>query len=703
MLIYALTIFLSAFLLFQVQPIIAKSILPWFGGSAAVWTTCMLFFQMELLLGYAYAHFTIHRLDPKKQAKLHMILLAICVVLMPIVPKDYLKPVGGSDPTFGILALLAVTVGLPYMLLSTTGPLVQAWFARANKGAVPYRLFALSNLGSMIALLTYPPLVEPYLSTRFQANAWSTGFIVFVVLCSFAALKSSKFPSLTSEPAENSDSGAPPAITSKIFWIALAACPSMLMLAVTTHLTQDVASIPFLWLVPLTIYLLSFILTFDATHWYPRNLFLVLLAPALGGMAYMQWTDGGVETIENLLHSIGDKYGVKTLIDADLGIKTIIAVFALALFICCMVCHGELSRRRPAPKYLTSFFLMLSIGGAVGGLFVGLVAPYMFKANFELPLAIMFCGVLAFLVSLEEEGMTPWESLRSMSSIAMAFGVLGLCIFLGRSMRDSVGGFRVVERNFYGMLRVRQTGQPNEWNAFRTLMHGSINHGEQWINPSRRREPTSYYCSETGIGRAIRLRQTGVPQRVGVLGLGSGTMAVFGRKGDYYRFYEINPLVPPLANSEFSFVPDSEAKVEIAMGDGRLSLESEPDQNFDILMMDAFSGDSIPVHLCTREAFQLFFRHLKPNGVLAMHISNKYLNLEPVIARLAKDLGKHAMTVESSQSADGNCFSTTFVLVANTPAVFNDIALRGAGAAAELDPKVGVWTDNYSNLYRILK
>jgi len=701
MLIYALTIFLSAFLLFQVQPIIAKSILPWFGGSAAVWTTCMLFFQVELLLGYAYAHFTIHRLDPKKQAKLHIALLAICVVLMPIVPSNYWKPEGGANPTTGILLLLAATVGLPYMLLSTTGPLVQAWYARSHAGAVPYRLFALSNLGSMIALLSYPPLVEPFLSTRNQAYVWSGAFVLFVVLCCMVALRSSEFPSLASAKAEDND--APPTMGLKLFWIALAACPSMLMLAVTTFLTQDVASIPFLWLVPLTIYLLSFILTFDASRWYARNLFLVLLAPALGGMAYMQWFDGGVESIEALLNKLGEKLANPWLTELDLGIKTIITVFGVSLFICCMACHGELSRRRPSPRYLTSFFLMLSIGGAMGGLFVGIVAPYMFPANFELPLSIMFCGVLAFLVSLEEEGMTPLQSAFSISSLAMALGVLGLCVFLGRSMRDSVNGFRVVERNFYGMLRVKQTGEVSEWSAFRTLMHGSINHGEQWINPSRKREQTSYYCADTGIGKAIRLRQIGVPHRVGVLGLGAGTMASFGRKGDYYRFYEINPVVPVLARSEFSFVPDSEATVEIAMGDGRLSLESEAAQNFDVLLMDAFSGDSIPVHLITREAFQLFFRHLKPNGVLVMHISNKYLNLEPVIARLAKDLGKHAMTVESTQSPDGNCFSTTFVLVVNTPSVFNELALRGAGPEARLNDRVGTWTDDYSNLYRILK
>ena len=379
-----------------------------------------------------------------------------------------------------------------------------------------------------------------------------------------------------------------PGIATHLFWIALAAGPSMAMLAITNHLTQDVASIPFLWIVPLSIYLLSFILTFDTRGWYRREAFLVLIAPALGGLAYIQWTDS-----------------------TDLKIPWTIAAFSAGLFIICMTCHGELAARKPAPRHLTSFYLMLSLGGVIGGLFVGLMAPYVFKSYFELPVSLGFCGLLACLAALEEPGQTLAESARSVAGIALFAGWFGLCLFLGRTMNDAVKGYRVVQRNFYGGLRVREA-DAGKWEGYRSLLHGSINHGEQWTHPNRRRELLSYYCADSGIGQAMKLRQPKVPHKVGVMGLGSGTMAAFGRAGDEYRFYEINPAVPILARTEFTFVPDSPAHIEIVMGDARLSLERQPPQDFDILMMDAFSGDSIPVHLITREAFELYYRHLKP-------------------------------------------------------------------------------------------
>jgi hypothetical protein len=683
MLFYALTIFLSAFLLFQVQPIIAKTILAWFGGSAAVWTTCMLFFQSVLLLGYLYAHFSIRKLTPRTQTKLHIALLALCLLLLPVIPNAAWKPAGTENPTLRILVLLAATVGLPYLMLSTTGPLLQAWYARAERGAMPYRLFALSNLGSMLALLSYPPLVEPYLPGRTQAWIWSGGFALFALLCAFTALRSGRYPSLEEQATadeSNAEGGEAPGFFRKLLWVALAACPSALMLAVTNHLTQDVASIPFLWILPLTLYLLSFILTFDARGWYRRNLFLVLLAPALGGMSYLQWSEA--KTID---------------------FRWTIAAFAGAMFVACMVCHGELAARKPSPRHLTSFYLMLSIGGAVGGLFVGVIAPYLFISYFELPVALVFCGLLAWLVAVDEPGMTWKESAVSVSSLSLLLGVIGLSVFLVKTMGDAVRGYRLVQRNFYGSLRVREYKPQNDYDAYRTLLHGSINHGEQWMHPQRRRELLTYYCEDTGIGRAMRLRNAGRPLKVGVLGLGAGTMAAFGQPGDEFRFYEINPLVPVLARSEFSFVPDSPAKVDIVMGDGRLSLERESPQGFDVLMMDAFSGDSIPVHLVTREAFALYFRHLKPAGVIAIHISNKYLDLEPVIARAAGALGKAALLVETDEDESGNCFGTTFVLLAHDKRVFEQAPFQQASGPPKPQDKVGMWTDDYSNMFRILK
>jgi hypothetical protein len=670
--LYALTIFLSAFLLFQVQPLIAKTILAWFGGTASVWTTCMLFFQFTLLAGYLYSHFVIAKLKPKHQAWVHAALLAVAVISLPIIPNASWKPTGTENPTAQILLLLGATVGLPYLLCSTTGPLVQAWYARSRHGAMPYRLFALSNFGSMLALLSYPFLVEPYLSARHQAWIWSGGFCLFAALCAYTGFRAAGFE----EAQVVIETGEPrPSAANHLFWIALAAGPSMAMLAITNHLTQDVASIPFLWIVPLAIYLLSFILTFDSSRWYRREAFLVLIAPALGGLAYLQWTDS-----------------------TDLKVPWTVAAFSAGLFIICMACHGELAARKPAPRHLTSFYLMLSLGGVIGGLFVGLFAPYVFKSYFELPVSLGFCGLLACLAALEEPDQTLAESARTIAGVALFAGWLGLCLFLGRTMNDAVKGYRVVQRNFYGGLRVREA-DAGKWEGYRSLLHGSINHGEQWTHPQRRRELLSYYCADSGIGQAMRLRQPDVPHKVGVMGLGSGTMAAFGRAGDEYRFYEINPAVPILARTEFTFVPDSPAHIEIIMGDARLSLERQPPQNFDILMMDAFSGDSIPVHLITREAFELYYRHLKPDGIIAVHISNKYLDLEPILARAAEALHKPAFEIESEDT--GDCFGTTYILFANDAKIFR--SPQFSGRKARTKPRVDMWTDDYSNLFRILK
>ena len=678
--LYALTIFLSAFLLFQVQPLIAKTILAWFGGTASVWTTCMLFFQFVLLGGYLYAHFVIAKLKPRQQAWLHGALLALAVFTLPVTPNPAWKPTGTENPTVQILYLLGATVGLPYLLCSTTGPLVQAWYARAHRGGKPYRLFALSNFGSMLALLSYPFLVEPYLSARSQAMIWSGGFCLFAALCAYTGFRAAgagEDQAEAFEPVDELDQRDKPGFGRHLFWAGLAAAPSMAMLAITNHLTQDVASIPFLWIVPLSIYLLSFILTFDARGWYRRELFLILAAPALGGLAYLQSSEA-----------------------VDLKVPWTIAAYSAALLVICMSCHGELAERKPAARYLTSFYLMLSLGGVIGGVFVGLVAPYLFKSYFELPLSIAFCGLVVCLAALDEPGQNLGQSLRSVAGLALMAGLAGMCIFLGRTMNDSIKGYRVVQRNFYGGLRVREAAG-GEWEGYRSLLHGSINHGEQWTHPQRRRELLSYYCSETGIGMAIRLRKQGVSQKVGIMGLGAGTMAAFGRAGDEYRFYEINPAVPILARTEFTFLPDSLAHIEVVMGDARLSLERETPQGFDVLMMDAFSGDSIPVHLITREAFRLFYRHLKPQGIIAVHISNKYLDLEPVLARAAEALRKPAYVIESDES--GDCFGTTYVLFVNDAAIFKSPEFKGLGRNARVKPRVDMWTDDYSNLFRILK
>jgi hypothetical protein len=536
---------------------------------------------------------------------------------------------------------------------------------------MPYRLFALSNFGSMLALLSYPFLVEPYLPARYQAWIWSGGFCVFAALCVYTGFRAAG----CEEAPVVIETGEPlSGVATHLFWIALAAGPSMAMLAITNHLTQDVASIPFLWIVPLSIYLLSFILTFDTRGWYRREAFLVLIAPALGGLAYLQWTDS-----------------------TDLKVPWTIAAFSAGLFIICMTCHGELAARKPAPRHLTSFYLRLSLGGVIGGLFVGLMAPYVFKSYFELPVSLGFCGLLACLAALEEPGQTLAESARSIAGIALFAGWFGLCLFLGRTMNDAVKGYRVVQRNFYGGLRVREA-DAGKWEGYRSLLHGSINHGEQWTHPNRRRELLSYYCADSGIGQAMKAAPVNVPHKVGVMGLARGQWPPSAAPVTNTASTR-SIRVPILARTELTFVPDSPAHIEILMGDARLSLERQPPQDFDILMMDAFSGDSIPVHLITREAFALYYRHLKPSGIIAVHISNKYLDLEPILARAAEALHKPAFEVESEDT--GDCFGTTYILFANDAKIFR--GPQFSGRKARTKPRVNMWTDDYSNLFRILK
>ena len=689
MLFYALTIFLSAFLLFQVQPLIAKMILPWFGGSAAVWATCLLFFQTVLLLGYAYSHGIVMKLKPKQQWILHGTLLGLCLFALPIVPGVAWKPADPSVPVWRILGLLGVTVGLPYFVLSTTGPLVQAWFVQARPGATPYRLYALSNLGSMLALLTYPVLIEPAFSLRHQAWGWSIGFGCFALLCAWTGWQSQRAASnaalaggnpAPSLAAADETPAAAPAWSLRLFWVALATAPSMLLLSLTSHLSMDVAPIPFLWILPLALYLLSFILCFDAPRWYRRKLFLCLMPFALGVITWLMTTEPG-----------------------DLpNVRLPIGLFCLAFFVCCMVCHGELSRLKPHPRYLTGFYLMIAVGGACGGVFVALLAPAVFNAYHEFPLSVGFCGAVAVCVLFRERDwpfrrdLLGWPAIVVYTLAALLFG------FLGREIRDTVQGSLFVGRNFYGELRVRQYNNYYDWDGYRNLVHGSINHGEQYTHPARQKEPVTYYCADTGVGRFMAARVVGSPQRVALIGLGTGTLAAYGRIGDFYRFYEINPMVPRIAHTYFTYLKQSDALVDIRMGDARLSLERQSPQNYDLIAVDAFSSDAIPVHLLTREALALYFRHLQPRGVLAVHISNRYISLEPVLDRGAAALGKTARVFETEDNDAGTCYGTTWVLIAADPAVFAGAEYK-TGLPSTPAPWLRVWTDDYSNLYKVLK
>jgi SAM-dependent methyltransferase len=668
MALYAATIFASAFLLFLVQPIIAKQILPWFGGSSAVWTTCVFFFQFVLLAGYAYAHAVVRYLPARPQLVVHLALLAASLVSLPILADAAWKPGGAEDPSARILGLLLATVGLPYFLVATTSPLVQAWYAR--RVASPYRLFALSNLASLLALVSYPVLLEPLVTTRVQALAWSGGYALFVVLCGATAIYSLRGVVGTAGAAVRLEPGPAPSASRRALWVVLPGLASFMLVAVTNHLTQNVASIPFLWILPLTLYLLSFILCFDGRGWYRRALFLPLAGVALIAMG---WVQHEFELTHNL--------------------KLAIPVHALGLFVICMLCHGELVAIKPQPARLTEFYLLIALGGALGSMFVSVIAPRVLPGDFELAIGLVLVAVaLAFAV-------VPLGRAAAAAGVAVAVLV---AVVAADYVRLFVADTRVLKRNFYSALRTAD--ETREAGTVRKMIHGTINHGEQFVDPDKRREPIAYFGPKAGVVRALEaLRRPGM--RVGVLGLGAGTLAAYGRPGDVYRFYEINPQVIELAQTEFSYLRDSDAKIELVLGDGRLQLEREAPQGYDLLAADAFSSDSVPMHLITQEALREYVRHLRPGGVVVFNVTNRYLDLAPVVKRLADSLGLHARLVSHLPTDEEYQLysSTDFVLVSADPKLFDHPALASVAEEIQVPRKVSVWTDDFNNLLEAVR
>jgi len=685
MFLYALTIFVSAFLLFLVQPIIAKQILPWFGGTAAVWTTCMVFFQLTLLLGYFYSDWVARKLLPKTQAMLQVALLGICVALLPITPDPSWKPAGDEVPSLRILLLLTVTIGLPYFLLSTTSPLVQAWFARTYPDARPYRLFALSNLASMLALIGYPFVIEPWISTLHQARWWSAGFAAFAILCGasawFAVRSSTKVRSdsgpititgVGNEPAYT----PPPSAGLKFTWTLLAALGSMLLLAITNHLTQNISSIPLLWVVPLTIYLMTFILCFNGQGWYPRKLYLPLLVAFLASMG---WALADRRLEHELYWQIG--------------------IFSSGLFIACMFCHGELVRLKPVPRYLTTFYLMVSLGGALGAVLVGIVAPLILPAYFELEITLTLVAVMAAYL------------LRNANRLVVGVAALLTLFMIGSgayAVHEFIDNTMVMTRNFYGTLRVKEYNTPADENYNRTLVHGTILHGAQFLQPKHRRIATSYYKTTSGIGRTLLLKQQlnpDMPMKVGIIGLGAGTIATYGRKGDTYRFYDINPAVVEIAKRDFHFLSDSSATIETVLGDARLSMEREASQQFDVLAIDAFSSDSIPVHLITDEVMDVYLRHMKEGGIVAFHVSNRFLDLKPVVLKFAEKRGLQAGWIHEGEMGKEEASSTNsdWVLITRDKNFFLRDQIIDVAYFIAPQPGWRIWTDDFNNLLQVLR
>jgi len=679
-LIYAVTIFLSAFLLFQVQPLIAKFILPWFGGSAAVWSAALLFFQLILLAGYFYAHLLIRHVSPKRQWQVHAPLLAVSLFTLPIIPSAYFKPSASGDPTFQILLLLAATVGLPYLLLSSTSPLLQAWYLRSRKGVIPYRLFALSNFGSMLALLSYPLLIEPRLRLGVQAKAWSWFYALFAAVCAFTGWRSGGAAAPEADEAWAAEE-RPPSAASMIFWIALAACASILLLSTTTLLTQNVAPIPLLWVAPLSIYLLSFIFCFEG-HIYHRFIFLPLLVAALALYPYAMYKSDNNEDIGKM-----------------------IAALCGALFVCCMVCHGELARRKPHPRYLTQFYLMVSIGGAAGGLFVALIAPHVFPTYLELPIAVAGCALLASLALWNDDAGMARPLWVRYSLLILS---VGFTVYLGRNERENQRYYSLNIRNFYGVLHVRDDEAADNTPATRVLVHGTINHGTELLTPGGGRIATSYFGRGTGIARAIAAKQSRGPVRIGILGMGAGVTASLARAGDTLHYYEINPLVRQISGDnagpdlKFDFFRSCPADKQIFMGDGRLVLERLPNEQLDLLAMDAFTSDAVPLHLLTREAYRIYLRHLKPDGVLVFNISNRYLDLEPVVAQSAQELGWSGVTVYDDGTLEPYYVSSTWMVLSPQREFFLHSAFQDESVQPmKSRPGFRAWTDDYSDIVAI--
>jgi hypothetical protein len=697
----ALTIALSAFLLFLVQPIIAKQILPWFGGTSAVWTTCMVFFQSVLLGGYAYAHALTSRASPRNQARVHMALLAASLAFLPIVAREALKPGGEEDAALSILWLLAATIGLPYFLLSSTGPLLQRWIAHRFPEKTVYRLFALSNFGSLAGLLAFPFLIEPFAPSVTQAHAWSAVYAVFALACAFTAWQAQRALAARAGVPLAAAAGAAPTADAAptpgeyALWLALSALGSVLLLAATSHITQNIASVPFLWVLPLTLYLLTFVLAFEGRGgrgWYERRWWLF---PTLLLVVAMSW---GLSASRGVL---------------DIGVA--VPLYCAGLFFACMFCHGELAHAKPAPRYLTHFYLTLSAGGALGGMAVGLLAPRVFAGYFELPLALFALAALASGLSWQavrsaRGGATAEHSGRRLTADHMLLGpalVAALAsAYSGWHYLDFVKeGTIVMQRSFYGTLRVRETGSGEQ--QVRRLLHGVILHGEQFTQAEDRLEPGTYYARSSGIGLAIAAKQAKGPVKLGFVGLGVGTLSAYGRAGDQLRFYELDPQVIGVAQRHFTFLGATQATLDFEIGDARLSLEREfkrgGPRGYDVLAIDAFSSDSIPVHLITREAIDLYARHVAPDGIIAIHISNRFLDLKPVLANIAQAAGLSARLVSDSPEDDRSASSTDWVLLARDAQVLDDP--RIAGRAEPLAPVAGfsLWTDQFNNLLDVLK
>lgn len=739
----ACTIFVSAFLLFQVQPLISKFILPWFGGSPAVWTTAMLFFQCVLFGGYLYSHVTSTYLGLQRQTQLHIVLLiAASIMAIFVIPMDSLKPVGDENPTLKILVLLGTCVGLPYFMLSTTGPLIQSWFSRAYPGASPYRLFALSNFGSLLALASFPFVFEPNLELPQMGKFWMYGFWIFAGLCIYAAIRvlgmHLKKKELA-EPSADAESDAP-VLWQKIAWLFLPAVASMVFIATSNEVTHNVAPTPFLWIAPLGLYLITFIICFDHERWYKRGVFAPLCAIAI---LVLVWVEKNSQ------------------FDLGLSYTQSLVMYFTTMFLMCLICHGEFVKLRPKNhKYLTEYYLFLSAGGALGGLFISFIATNFFDDYHEWPLGLIICFAIAGAVLT-----TTWQKSYSNTMLtagtcaATVAGVVFLCWMLNPyEVSPPEPGYESVvlfkARNFYGTVSVRENRFTQDLPADknngvarskrdnnRVFRSGSIIHGQQMVDAERRKTPIAYYHKDSGSGQAIQyvLKQNpDKPIKFAVVGLGAGSLAAFARGPEGNRAadecvtYEINPLVEKIAREYFWYLPDYQERTgkrcEVRLGDARLTMEREPPQNYDVIFLDAFSGDSVPAHLLTREAFEIYKKHLRKDadgniqGMIVLNITNSYLNLYPVVKNAAEQVMQMKYnSVYRERDRKEFAQRTHYFIMTNDEGylkshkmvkrqVFEFVQDAAGneqkiptGKEYDYDWKdIPLWTDHYSNLFQIL-
>jgi hypothetical protein len=674
--LYGITVFLGAFLLFLVEPMAAKQLLPVLGGSSAVWLTCLVFFQLALLLGYLYAHWLTRANAPQWKSRFYILSLFAAIILLAT-QRLSSNPIanGWEHPVTTVFLSLTLNIGLPFLLLGATSPLMQMWFLRAERGSIPYRLFALSNAGSFLALLAYPILIEPTITLKRQRVLWSLGFLLYAALCILLARQSAKVAESYPRREELIANRAP--AFAKWLWFLLPMAAAMQLSAVTAHLTVNIAAIPLLWMLPLAAYLLTFILAFELPSLYRRGIVVRLLVVMLASLGY-----------------------AISKTDLSLPIGVAVLFFLAECFLAGLFCHAETYNLRPQDASETTlFYLSIAGGGAAGTFFIGIASPLLFSANYDLAISFFVTAFLAVAVTWSN-GWAQRLLWITASALLLVFAIM---------LRSAYGRDAILEvRNFYGTLRVKTTttthGDPE-----RMLLNGTIQHGTQIFAEGLTRTPTTYYAVDSGIGLALRRccltdASEGIrPRNIGVVGLGTGTIAAYGRPGDRIRFYEINPLVRPIAENLFTYLRDSPAQLSFADGDARNSLARETPQKFDVLAVDAFSGDAIPLHLLTTEAVALYRKHLAPEGILAFHVSNQYLNLAPEIAQLAIAANMQSRLVESPGDDAAGSYRSTWVLLTNTPIFFDRAEVAQAATETPTTPRLRPWTDDYSSLLPILQ